>query len=83
MGIQYLHRQLTEHIQEKLPSLQDKLSKRMVLAKKHVEDFKNLHSDDPEIMKTVILKLVFTNEFKCDDKYERFHFVFIEFFEKY
>lgn len=60
MGTQYLqrvlNRQLTEHIQEKLPSLQDELSKRMVLTEKKVKEFKNLHSDDPEIMKSIILE---------------------------
>ncbi|XP_055296155.1 dynamin-like isoform X2 [Sitodiplosis mosellana] len=62
MGTPYLQRvlnqQLTEHIRDKLPSLQDELSKRMVSLEKKVQEFNNVNSDDPEAMKTVMLKII-------------------------
>ncbi|XP_031637639.1 dynamin-2-like, partial [Contarinia nasturtii] len=68
MGTPYLQRvlnqQLTEHIRQKLPSLQDKLRKQMVTLEKEVEEFKIVHADNlknaenPDTMKPVIHSIV-------------------------
>lgn len=48
MGTPYLQRilnqQLTEHIREKLPNLQDKLRKQMVSLERDLEEFNQMHS---------------------------------------
>lgn len=60
MGTQYLqkvlNRQLTEHIKEKLPGLQDELSKLMVSTEKEVKEYDSMHSKDPATMKSATLK---------------------------
>lgn len=56
MGSTYLQRtlnqQLIEHIHQTLPNLQDDLNDRMVWMEKDIEQFPNLISDDPDIMRS-------------------------------
>ena len=60
MGTPYLQRvlneQLTVHIRDKLPNLQDELSKRMVSLENKVKEFNDVHSDDPVAMRSVMNK---------------------------
>lgn len=64
MGTPYLQRvlnqQLTEHIRDKLPNLQDKLRKQMVSLEKEVEQFNALHAqkleeaENPDSMRPLV-----------------------------
>lgn len=51
MGTPYLQRllnqQLTNHIRDTLPTLRDKLQKQMLSMEKEVNEYKNIHPDDP------------------------------------
>lgn len=64
MGTPYLQRvlneQLTEHIRDKLPSLQDELSERMVSLENKLKEFNDVHPDDPVAMRVVMNKWVMT-----------------------
>lgn len=51
-----LNRQLTEHIRNTLPALQDKLRRQTVTLEKEVADFTQLHPDDPVIIKKVMFE---------------------------
>lgn len=54
-----LNQQLKQHIREKLPGLQNKTRKRMVMLEKETTDFEKLHPDDPQVMKDVMFEYVY------------------------